>query len=161
MIKRIVVMDFDGTLMDTMTPETGKTIWKEKTGADWPYAGWWGRRESLDVEKFGCKAIDKVHNAYWEEVHKEDTLMVMMTGRIPRLKSLVQAMLEQHDLIFDEYHYCTHHSTIDFKINKLNEFLNTHQEVEYIEIWEDRPEHTEVFETWCATVPIEAKVHQV
>jgi hypothetical protein len=160
-ITRVVVMDFDGTLMDTMTPDIGKDLWKRTTGFEWPHKGWWGREESLDTTVFGCNPIDKVRAAYDKEVLRQDTLLVMMTGRIPRLKPHVENMLNQHNLSFDEYHYCNHHSTIEFKLNKLNEFVRDYPELEVIEIWEDRPEHTKVFQEWCESAPIEGIVHQV
>ena len=47
-IKRIVIFDFDGTLIDTDTPESGKTLWEKEFGFEWPFKGWWGRAESLD-----------------------------------------------------------------------------------------------------------------
>jgi FMN phosphatase YigB (HAD superfamily) len=44
--KRLISFDFDDTLFHTPKPEQGEQIWKEKTGTDWPYSGWWGRPES-------------------------------------------------------------------------------------------------------------------
>ncbi len=50
-ITNISIFDFDGTLIDTMTPEQGKKIYKEKTGKEWKYKGWWGKIESLSKRK--------------------------------------------------------------------------------------------------------------
>jgi hypothetical protein len=61
-IKRIAIFDFDGTLIDTDTPESGKTLWQQEFGFEWPFKGWWGRPESLDsriyFEKNGSKLIE-------------------------------------------------------------------------------------------------------
>ena len=59
-ITKIEIYDFDGTLVDTQLPDTGKPIWKEKTGEDWPYKGWWGRVESLDMDVFEQKPVPSV-----------------------------------------------------------------------------------------------------
>ena len=51
-IRKVSIYDFDGTLIKTPEPELGKKIWKEKTGEDYPHKGWWGKRESLDIDIF-------------------------------------------------------------------------------------------------------------
>jgi hypothetical protein len=47
-ITRIAIFDFDGTMIDTDTPNSGKPLWKKEFGFEWPFTGWWGRPESLD-----------------------------------------------------------------------------------------------------------------
>jgi hypothetical protein len=163
-ITRLVIMDFDGTLMDTMTPDIGKPLWENSTGLDWPHKGWWSKEESLDIDVFGCKPIDKVVDAYQKERADESTLMVMMTGRIPRLADQVKEMLFKHDLTFDEYVFNDDSSTINFKLKRLNYYVEFYPELETMEIWEDRPEHTKVFSEWAEIVKkygIECKVNQV
>jgi hypothetical protein len=160
-ITRVVVMDFDGTLMDTMTPDKGKDIWRKSTGFDWPHKGWWGREESLDVVVFGCNPIPSVISAYNQESGDTSTWMVMMTGRIPKLQNQVRNMLDQHSLTFDEYLYNTGGPTLDFKINKLNSFLQRFPALESIAIFEDRPEHTQAFRQWGESVNIQVEVTQV
>ncbi len=59
-IKRILIFDFDGTLIDTDTPESGKALWFEEFGFDWPFTGWWGRPESLDSRIYFEKNKDKL-----------------------------------------------------------------------------------------------------
>jgi phosphoserine phosphatase len=41
-MKRLAVFDFDGTLMNSPMPETGKQEWSEKMGKPFPFRGWWG-----------------------------------------------------------------------------------------------------------------------
>lgn len=63
-IKRIAIFDFDGTLIDTDTPESGKRLWLQEFGFEWPFTGWWGRPESLDsriyFQKNGSKLIEEL-----------------------------------------------------------------------------------------------------
>lgn len=160
-ITRLVIMDFDGTLMDTMTPEVGKEIWRETTGFDWPHVGWWSKEESLDIVVFGTKPIEKVIEAYKTEVDGEGTWMVMMTGRLPRLSGHVKNILEKHELVFDEYIFNTGGTTIGFKIKELKSFCERFVNLDTIEIYEDRPEHTIVFREWGDSIEKTVTVHQV
>lgn len=163
-ITRVVVMDFDGTLVDTMTPDIGKPLWKKSTGFDWPHRGWWGREESLDMDVFGCKPIDKVIDAYKDEYLDQSTLMVMMTGRIPSLQTQVKAILNHCNLSFDEYLFNTGGPTLDYKLKQLNNFVRSYPNLQTMEIWEDRPEHTKVFKQWADDIRehgIDCQVNQV
>ena len=42
---------------------------------------------------------------YNREKAKPNTIMVMLTGRMIKLSTHVEKILEQHGLEFDEYHY--------------------------------------------------------
>jgi hypothetical protein len=161
-ITRLVIMDFDGTLMDTMTPDIGKDLWRKSTGFDWPHKGWWGREESLDTVVFGSKPIQPVVDAYHNFVGDPSTHMVMMTGRIPKLKNQVMNMLNRHNLKFDEYLFNNAGATLDFKINKLNNFLSTFPDLTNIVIYEDRPEHSQAFRSWGESIEnVEVTIVQV
>lgn len=160
-IRRLLIMDFDGTLMDTMTPDIGKPIWKEHMGSDWPHRGWWGRRESLDIEVFGCVPRQYVVDAYRQEETIPGTHKVMMTGRIPPLQNQVKAMLIHCDLVFDEYLFNNGGPTLDFKIKKLNEFTQRFPNLTDVKIYEDRPDHTKAFIAWGETVDMVVNVVQV
>lgn len=59
-IKRIAIFDFDGTLIDTDTPESGKPLWLEEFGFEWPFKGWWGRPESLDSRIYFQKKANEL-----------------------------------------------------------------------------------------------------
>jgi hypothetical protein len=67
--------------VDTELPESGKQIYLDKTGKEWPHIGWWGKAESLDIEIFENKLVDSVKLSYDEMKLADDTLMVMLTGR--------------------------------------------------------------------------------
>lgn len=148
MTKRIVIMDFDGTLIDTETPEKGKDVWLSNTGEVWPHKGWWGRPESLNMDVFDCKPISKVREVYHQEKDNDTTLMVMMTGRIKKLQKEVKKILDTNNLHFNTYYYNDFGTTIEFKINKLNYLLKQHPGLESMSIWEDRVEHAEIFKNW-------------
>ena len=48
-VVELQVYDFDGTLVNTPVPEVGMAQYLEATGVPWPFQGWWGRKESLEV----------------------------------------------------------------------------------------------------------------
>lgn len=41
-IHKISFYDMDGSLINSPEPEMGKELYKQKTGNEWPYVGWWG-----------------------------------------------------------------------------------------------------------------------
>jgi hypothetical protein len=147
-ITRIAIFDFDGTLVNSPLPEEGMAEYEEKTGEKWPYKGWWGRKESLDMEIFDIQPIRSVLADYRAEKGNPDTLLVMLTGRIQKLALEVEGILSNYGLTFDEYHYNNGGSTLTYKINTLNEILSQHPNVKSIAMWEDRVEHIEPFKAW-------------
>ena len=46
--RELHVWDFDGTLVNTPVPDTGRAQYERETGHPWPHRGWWGRAESLE-----------------------------------------------------------------------------------------------------------------
>ena len=112
---KLVCFDFDGTLCNTPEPETGKSIWFEKTGTTWPHRGWWGRKESLDMNVFDIGVNPQVYSEYLNAVSDESACVILATGRLESLKSEVQEILNSHNLSFDGV-YCNWGSdTFKFK----------------------------------------------
>lgn len=148
-ITKIIIKDFDGTLVDTGSLEKFKPIYLEKTGKIWPYDGFWGRALSLDTNLFDMPVIEDTVKSYHEEKDKDGVLMVMMTGRMAKLSNEVETVLAKHNLKFDEYVYNKGGaSTLDFKIKTLNSFLEKYPDVTSIIMWEDREEHAIKFREW-------------
>jgi hypothetical protein len=147
-ITKISIFDFDGTLINTATPETGKITWKEKTGQDWPYIGWWSKKESLDSNVFDNNPISSVIDAYKVESNNPNTLLVMMTGRISKLSNEVEGILSSNGLKFDEYLYNNVSDTLKFKLGKLDKFLLDYPDLESILMYDDREEHVIEFINW-------------
>jgi hypothetical protein len=161
-ITKISIFDFDGTLINTATPDTGKLIWKEKTGQDWPHIGWWSKKESLDSTVFDNSTISSVVNAYKVESVNPNTLTIMMTGRIPRLSNEVESILTSNGLKFDKYLYNNSSDTLKFKLGKLDSLITQYPNLKVIELWEDREPHVIAFREWGDSHPnIRVKVNQV
>lgn len=158
---RICILDFDGTLVDTPLPDSGRKEYKEKTGQDWPYKGWWSRPETLDPVIFKMPVIASTIAAYNKERQVPNTLMVMMTGRLARLAPAVENVLTHYNLKFDEYLYNTGGETLHSKINYLESLMAKYPDVKEIKMFEDRTEHIPTFEAWGATKDIEFEVIEV
>lgn len=147
-ITKISIFDFDNTTMDTLNPEIGKPIYKEKTGKDWPHVGWWGRAESLDMNVFDFKPLPQVKSDYNEEVVNDNTLMVSLTGRRKKLGHLVEAILHANGYKFDKYLYNYGADTLSNKIEQMGNLLNEYPTVRTMKQWDDRSEHMPTFKAW-------------
>jgi hypothetical protein len=147
-IKKLTIWDFDGTLLDTPLPEEGKKIYKEKTGKDWPHAGWWGQPLSLDMSVFDMPTVPSVIADYEKEKANPDTMTVMLTGRMVKLGDLVKKILADKHLTFDEYHFNRGGSTDTAKIKTMEDILRRVNTIREIHMWDDRELHIPIFQAW-------------
>ena len=146
-VTKIAVFDFDGTLIDTALPDTGKDVWRERTGQEWPHKGWWGKVDSLS-DVFDNTPIESTIEAYKREKSSPNTLVIMMTGRIRSLGNRVEEILRDNGLVFDRYIYNEGGSTLEYKLKSLEELLIEFPSVKIIEMWDDRIEHVDDFRKW-------------
>lgn len=142
MIKRIAFYDFDGTLMDTPLPETGKPHWKEVTGEEYPHVGWWGRAESLDLNVFDIKAFPSIADRLRNDVARSDTYTVILTSRLKKLQPYLEKILQHNNLTVDEW---SPKNDGREKDDRIKEFLKRFPEVEEIDLYDDREKEFKVF----------------
>ena len=145
---KIEIFDFDGTLVDTPLPDTGKHEYQVKTGKPWPYEGWWGRHESLDMNVFDMPVVPMVIDAYKKAKADPNTIVVMLTGRQSKLAGDVRKILDAKGLSFDEYQYNRGGETGDAKMKDMDYLLNKYPQVTEIEMWDDRVAHVPRFQAW-------------
>jgi HAD domain family 1 in Swiss Army Knife RNA repair proteins len=161
-IKEIYIFDFDGTLVNSPIPETGKAEYKAATGQDWPFKGWWGRPETLDMSVFKIEPISSVVAEYEKIKDRPDVLRVMLTGRIKSLSKYVEVILDKNGLKFDLYFYNQGATTLDFKLGVLNGLISEYTNATSIFLFDDRDEHIGPFRVWGQSVnPIDVKVIHV
>jgi FMN phosphatase YigB (HAD superfamily) len=160
-IKKISIFDFDGTLVDSPKPKDGMPMWEEVNGYEYPFKTWWDRVESLDQEVFDIDTIESTIDDYNEEYENEDTLVIMLTGRLSKFRDTVKKILYSKGLVFDEYHFKDIDNTLLSKVNKIEELLHRYPNVEEIEMWEDRKHHAKAFEIWGETNGIPINVNLV
>jgi FMN phosphatase YigB (HAD superfamily) len=160
-VTRIAIFDFDGTLVDTPTPEIGKKEYKEKFGEEWPFKGWWGRPESLNMDYFKMPLIPQTISDYHHQSKIPNTLMVMMTGRLKKLAPQVEKILENYNLKFDLYLYNQGGATLNEKLNHLNKLISENPKLEYLHMWEDRKEHIGSFKSFLENHNIDFNITEI
>ena len=101
-IKRLIAFDFDGTLFQTFEPQEGKPMWEKHYGKPYPYMGWWGRPESLDLNVFDIVPFQSVKHQLDKEITTEDTYVIILTSRMEKLRPEVQAVLDKNDITVDK-----------------------------------------------------------
>jgi len=161
--KRLISFDFDDTICHTPKPEEGQKIWKEKTGTDWPFGGWWGRPESIDPEIFYVPLNQWVYKKYLEAVSDPDNYVILATGRLRKKTGMlenVMSILNQHNLSFDEVHLNWGGDTYNFKTKLFEEKIEELGVHEFI-LFDDRHEHLIKFEEWAADHHVDVKVVDV
>tara|TARA_R110000868_G_scaffold115997_5_gene309347 strand:+ start:1700 stop:2260 length:561 start_codon:yes stop_codon:yes gene_type:complete len=157
---KLYVFDFDLTLVDTPLPEYGRLTWQEKHGFPFPsksaeeveqnrkITGWWGRKESLDIDTFDIPLIGEVKVAYDSVKNNPDVMKVMLTGRRGKLANEVRNILDSYGLDFDMYLYNNKSDTLSAKIDYLNDILSSNPNIVDVVLHDDRDEHIGTFQAW-------------
>ena len=161
--KRLISFDFDDTLCHTPKPEEGKIIWKEKTGTEWPYGGWWGRAESINPEIFDIQVNPWVYKKYLEAVSDPDNYVILATGRlkkVPNMLDHVESILNKNNISFDEVHLNWGGDTYNFKTKLFEQKIEELGVHEFI-MYDDRIEHLVRFEEWAEEHHIDVTVIDV
>ena len=171
MIKKIAIFDFDGTLIDSpKNTFENRVLWEKKKDDVWGHLdekgeytkAWWSKPESLDSSVFDIKAVPHVKQRLLEHVECTNTFTCVCTGRIQMFSSICKNILRENGIPnLDGYYLSDSYSTLEFKLKTFNDLVDKHPNVEYIEIWEDRPTHVEVFRLWGSFQTCEVVVHQV
>lgn len=161
--KRLISFDFDDTLCLTPNPEEGKLIWKEKTGQDWPYGGWWGKSESIDTDIFDIQVNPWVYSEYLKASSDPENYIILATGRLkkaPGMLENVNRILNSHNLSFDEVHLNWGGDTFTFKTTLFSQLIEKLGVNEFT-MYDDREEHLVRFNEWASEQPISVKVVDV
>ena len=169
-MKKIVSFDFDGTLFFTPEQEQGKIVFKNITGLDWPYRGWWGRKESLDLKIFSIPINQYVYDRYLMHSKDTDTHVILATGRLGSTKSdltdEVMDVLDQYDLTpsnkggFKEVYLNPGMDTYKFKTQLFERLISKYRPDEFI-MYDDRREHLDKFSEWAQTQPCKITIIDV
>jgi hypothetical protein len=134
-IKALNVFDFDGTLFQTFEPQVGKSIWEKYYNKQYPYHGWWGRPESLDLNVFNIKPFPSVLNQLNSANATPNTYVIILTSRVEKLRLYVQAVLDKNNIIVNKLDM--KHAKGDKGV-KLLRYIDQFPELEVINVYDDR-----------------------
>lgn len=161
--KKLISFDFDKTLFHTPEPEFGKDVFLEKTGNHWPYRGWWGKPETLDMNIFDIPLNQWVYSKYVDFSDIEENFMILATGRLRKVDGMldnVNKILDKNSIEFDEVHLNWGGDTLKFKL-KLFEQKILHLGVEEFVMLDDRQEHLLEFEDWAKKQDVKVTIIDV
>lgn len=151
MHKRLIIFDFDGTLVNSPEPLEGRKIWKEKKGSDFPHQGWWGKTDSLDTSVFDIQLNKWVYDKYLEAMSDPENYVILATGRldkVPNMRRCVMEILNKHNLSFDEIHLNPGGDTFHFK-STLFEDIVSRLELDEVIMYDDRESQLLKFDEWA------------
>lgn len=130
------VFDFDGTLIDSPEPEEGMKKWKEVTGNDYPFVGWWGRPESLDIEIFDIRPFKNVLNELISTKNKPNNRVIILTSRQEKLRPQLENILKHNNIDVDEI--IMRKGSDKNKGEKVLDELNKYPTINTINVYDDR-----------------------
>jgi len=160
-MSKLISFDLDKTLFFTPEPKEGQEIFKNKTGLDWPYAGWWGRKETLNLDIFEIPLNIYVYNEYLKHKADENSYVILATGRLEKkMRREVDILLDVNSIFFDEVHCNPGRDTYDFK-SELFSKLIMKQKPDVFIMYDDRYEHLVKFEQWARDMPCKIEITNV
>jgi len=144
--KRLIIFDFDGTIVDTGGDiNKYKTIYREKTGLNWQ-GTWWDNPKSLDYDIFKFKRIEATFELYTNTISEPNTITVMLTGRKPKLSNEVEKVLKKLGINkFNHYLYNYGSNTLLNKKEQILQLIDKYPEVEELVMYDDRENHLKPF----------------
>jgi len=159
-IKKIAFYDHDGTLMDIPMPDTGRIIWKQRTGNDYPHTGWWGQPDSLNQEIFDIKPFPQINQMLNKDNADSSTYTVLLTNRIPRIEPIVMSLLQSFNIKFDEYSFKTDNRN---KKERIVDIIKKFPSIEEITVYDDQNDQIEVLRSLKNEIGelIKVEVYQV
>lgn len=143
-------MDLDSTIVDTPTPEIGKKMWEDYYDKPYPYSGWWGRPESLDLNVFDIKPFPNVLAQLRKESATPDTFVLILTSRIEKLRSQVEAVLNANNIKVDKVDMKRAEGDKGVKVMRYVEQL---PDLKIVNVYEDRDIDLEAYERIRSQIP--------
>lgn len=160
MYKRLSAFDFDGCLMNTPEPDLGKIIWERHYGEKYSHIGWWGRKESLDLNVFDIKPFSSILNQLNREKSTPDTHTIILTSRLEKLRPEVQAILDANNIVVDELVMAWGNSN---KGEIILSYIQKNPDLVEINVYDDRDKEIMVFNSIRNAIPdnITFNIYQV
>lgn len=146
-ITTLNVFDFDGTLIDSPTPEVGKQMYKQITGINYPHKGWWGQLDSLSP--FNLKPLSITQKYYSELKNKPNSLTILMTNRLAKFEDIIKEKIKGiYD--FDMLNFKTNQKE---KPERIIDILEKYPTINTINIFDDMDEQINLFNEFKKNYP--------
>jgi len=140
-MKKLVFIDFDGTLMNTPMPDVGKKMWEDKYGKKYPHKGWWSKTESLDLNVFDIKQFPNILRLLKKYEKDPNAFIVLLSSRLKKLQPEIEKILDKNNITVDDF-------SLEYgrenKADRIKNYLNKFPEVKEIDIFDDREKEFEV-----------------
>lgn len=133
---KICFFDFDGTLFDSPTPDTGKELWSKHHGKPYPHIGWWSKFESLDTEVFDFVPKEPTHSDYLKVFGEHPCHL--LTSRMPKFESVMCKILHMNNIAFNGYHFASSKTKGERIDNVIENYALQGKTFSEIHFWEDR-----------------------
>lgn len=133
-VKKIIFLDFDDTLIINPDPADALNLWEEKFGVKHHNNGWWNTPESLNTEIFTFKVIESVVE-YVEKIKDPNTLTVLLTNRPNTIEKEVINLLEYHNIYLDIHTFKT--KPFEKKSDRVATILEKYLDVNEVYFFDD------------------------
>ncbi len=138
---KLLILDFDGCLIDSPEKETGIPKWVEHHGKPYPYpkGGWWSKPESLCPAAFNIQPFDTIHDIF--KAAGEDTITIMLTNRMKDLSEPINTILKNHDIKFDIVSF--KHGFNKTKGERIDDFIKKYPGINHVAFYDDMTKYLE------------------
>lgn len=147
---KLHAFDFDGTLIDSPMPETGKPKWEEVTGEEYPHKGWWGRPESLNTDVLDVEAFPNVKRILDMEYSNPESMVIILTSRIYKLKPALENVLAINNIKVDDIDLKKGGSD---KGERVLRYLEQYPDINEINVYDDSDEQINVYLNTLPKIP--------
>lgn len=150
MITKLVIFDFDGTISNSPKPEDGIEQWEKVKGVKFTHDDWWGRPESLDTKVFDFKFFPKVVNILNKEKSNPNTLVMILSSRIEKLRPYIKNILKQNNVSVKLLELKTDERT---KGEKVLDFINKFPTIKQVDVYDDRNKEIKTYLSIINDIP--------
>lgn len=141
-------------------------------------SGWWGRKETLQpplvpeptpLDMFNKKVV----SSFNKSKENKNAVTLLLTGRLLHLKTQIKKICNAAELLDDRVFFYVMGengpkptgkkptNTFDWKIWIVEQFLEIHDKIETLTVWEDREEHVKKFEALRDKIANNLIVHHI
>jgi len=102
MITKFAIYDWDGTVSNSPKPSSGKRDWEKAKGIPYPHIGWWGRKESLDLDVHDFNLYSDIVKRLKSDIASPETYVIILTSRQEKLRPELEKILVEKGIRVDK-----------------------------------------------------------